>query len=71
MWREALAANTIGGRIDEDAKWRAAAEDVREAQAAWSRVGYVPHAIKTPLAQRFERAAKRVIAKGKGKKGKR
>ncbi|MBA3296514.1 MAG: DUF349 domain-containing protein, partial [Acidobacteria bacterium] len=35
--REALASNTIGGKAGEEAKWKALAEDVRQAQAAWSR----------------------------------
>ena len=42
MLKEALAANTIGGKVDEDSRFRAAAEDVRQAQAAWSRIGLVP-----------------------------
>ena len=33
MLREALAANTIGGRAGEETKWRAMAEDVRQAQS--------------------------------------
>ena len=41
MLKEALAANTIGGKVDDDSRWRAAAEDVRQAQAAWSRLGPV------------------------------
>ena len=44
MLKEALAANTIGGKVDDDSRWRAAAEDVRQAQAAWSRIGPVPDA---------------------------
>ena len=42
MLREALASNTIGGRAGEESKWRTMAEDVRQAQAAWSRLGPVP-----------------------------
>ena len=34
MLKEALAANTIGGKVDDDSRWRAAAEDVRQAQAS-------------------------------------
>ena len=36
MLKEALAANTIGGKADEDARWRAAQEDLRLAQASWA-----------------------------------
>ena len=32
-------SNTIGGRAGEEAKWRAMADDVRQAQASWSRLG--------------------------------
>ena len=39
MLREALASNTIGGRAGEEAKWRAMADEVRQAQASWSRLG--------------------------------
>jgi uncharacterized protein DUF349 len=69
MWRDALAANTIGGRVDEDAKWRAAVEDVREAQSAWNRVGYLPDATKRQLTQRFERAARKVMEQAQARRG--
>ena len=42
MLKEALAANTIGGKVDDDSRFRAAAEEVRQAQAAWSRIGPCP-----------------------------
>jgi len=54
--REALATNTIGGRVDEEAKWRTALDDVRQAQAAWSRIGPLPPDIARPLATRFKAA---------------
>jgi hypothetical protein len=57
--REALAANTIGGRPDEEQKWKSAEYDVRAAQDAWQRVGYVPDAVAAPLAARFQRATQR------------
>ena len=38
MLKEALAANTIGGKADNDHRFRAANDDVRQAQASWSRV---------------------------------
>jgi hypothetical protein len=58
--KEALAANTIGGRVDEDARWRAAAEEVRQAQASLSRVGQVPEPVRRALAERFQRASRRI-----------
>ena len=59
MLREALAANTIGGRAGEESKWRGMAEDVRQAQAAWSRLGPVPGDIGRELNERFHRATSR------------
>jgi Domain of Unknown Function (DUF349) len=59
MLREALAANTIGGRAGEESKWRAMAEDVRQAQASWSRLGPVPGDTGRALNERFHRATSR------------
>lgn len=60
MLKEALAANTIGGKGDDDAKFRAVTEDLRNAQASWARVGYVPDAVRRPLTDRFHRAVKAI-----------
>lgn len=59
MLKDALAANTIGGRVDEEAKWRAATAAVRDAQQAWLRVGPVPGEAGRQLAARFQRASRR------------
>jgi hypothetical protein len=59
MLREALASNTIGGRAGEESKWRAMAEDVRQAQTSWSRLGPVPGEAGRALAERFQRACNR------------
>jgi hypothetical protein len=59
MLREALASNTIGGRAGEESKWRGMAEDVRQAQAAWSRLGPVPGDAGRALTERFHRACSR------------
>jgi len=56
MLREALAANTIGGRAGEESKWRAMADDVRQAQSSWSRLGPVPGESGRQLTERFHRA---------------
>jgi hypothetical protein len=56
MLREALASNTIGGRAAEESKWKAMAEDVRQAQASWSRLGPVPGDTGRELADRFHKA---------------
>ena len=59
MLREALAANTIGGRAGEESKWRTMAEDVRQAQSSWSRLGPVPGEAGAALTERFHRACNR------------
>ena len=59
MLREALAANTIGGRAGEETKWRAMAEDVRAAQASWNRLGPVPGEAGRQLSDRFHRGCGR------------
>jgi hypothetical protein len=59
MLREALAANTIGGRAGEESKWRGMADEVRQAQASWSRLGPVPGEAGRQLAERFHRACNR------------
>jgi hypothetical protein len=59
MLREALASNTIGGRAGEESKWRAMAEDVRQAQSSWSRLGPVPGEAGRELSDRFHKACNR------------
>jgi hypothetical protein len=59
MLREALASNTIGGRAGEESKWKAMAEDVRQAQSSWSRLGPVPGDIGRELGDRFHKAVNR------------
>ena len=59
--RSALATNAMGGRGADDAKWRAAGDAVKDAQASWQRL--VP--IATPeahaLETRFRDACRRVL----------
>ena len=64
MLKEALAANTIGGKVDVESRRRAAQEEIRHAQASWSRVGPVSDEAKRPLADRFQRAIKRISEAG-------
>jgi hypothetical protein len=63
QWRERLAANTMGGARSaaesEDARWRTAEQEVRNAQAQWSRLGPVPPDVAGPLNERFQRACRR------------
>jgi len=60
MLKDALAANTIGGKADDDSRFRAAHDEVRQAQAALSRIGPVPEAVRRALADRFQRATRRI-----------
>ena len=60
MLKDALAANTIGGKADNDARLRAAADEARQAQSSWSRIGLVPDDARRPLADRFQRALKAI-----------
>jgi hypothetical protein len=60
MLKEALAANTIGGKADDDSRLRAASEEVRQAQATLSRIGPVPDQVRRALADRFQRATRRI-----------
>jgi hypothetical protein len=69
MLKEALAANTIGGKVDEDSRMRAAAEEVRQAQASWARIGQVPDAARRVLTDRFTRACRRIMEKAGGAVG--
>jgi hypothetical protein len=62
MWREALATNTMGGRIADESRARAAAEEARKAQAAWQRLGYVPEPERRRLQQAFDRACRAIFA---------
>jgi hypothetical protein len=62
QWREALAANTMGAgaaRQAEDARQRAAEQEVRSAQAAWTRLGPLPAQERKPLQDRFDRAVRK------------
>ena len=70
MLKEALASNTIGGKVDEESRWRAAQEDVRQAQASWSRIGAVSEPARRALTDRFQRACRRVLEHGAAKAGK-
>ena len=63
QWRERLAANTMSGSRSagesEDSRWRAAEQEVRNAQAQWMRLGPVPPEVAGPLNERFQRACRR------------
>jgi hypothetical protein len=60
--KEALAANTMGGAAEADARRRAQAEEVESARAAWKRLGHVPGELGAELEARFETACARFQA---------
>ncbi len=61
LLKEKLAANTIGGRVNEEAKVRAAADRVRRAQMTWRDLGPVPGTEGNQLEARFHRAVPPVL----------
>jgi uncharacterized protein DUF349 len=63
-WREALAANTMGARVDEAAIRRERKEKVEAARAAWARVGPVGSSDRERLAARFRDACRRALGEG-------
>jgi hypothetical protein len=60
MLKEALAANTIGGKVSDDSRFRAAAEEARQAQASWSRIGLVAEDVRAQLTARFQKALRTI-----------
>ena len=65
-WREALAANTMGARVDEEARRRAAMDEVRRAQAERKRLGRLPGERGKTLSERFHRACDRLFEQRPG-----
>lgn len=58
--RDALASNAIGGRSNEESRWRAAADAVKDAQAAWQRLAPMAAGKAATLERRFQDACRRV-----------
>lgn len=54
--KEALAANTIGGSVPDESRWRTMTDEVRDAQAAAKRVGKLPPDTARALTDRFRKA---------------
>jgi len=62
QWRERLAANTMSrGRAGEleESRWRAAEQEIRNAQTQWMRLGPVSPEVAGPLNERFQRAVRK------------
>jgi hypothetical protein len=59
--RSAFASNAMGGRGGEDAKWRAAADAVKDAQSSWQRLPPVAGADAQAIESRFRDACRKVL----------
>jgi len=59
--RTALASNAMGGHTSDDAKWRNAADIVKEAQASWLRLGPLTSDDARTLDNKFRAACRRVM----------
>ena len=59
--RSALASNAMGGRVNEESKWRSAADAVKEAQSAWQRLGPLSTPEARALDARFRDVCRRVM----------
>jgi hypothetical protein len=64
--KEALAANTIGGHQEVEARRRAERAEVESAQAAWKRLGPVPGDVGASLEARFDAACTRFFGAHRG-----
>ena len=67
-WREALASNLMGARVDAAAERRAALEDVRRAQAECHRLGNLVGDEGRELLSRFHTACAQVLSWAEPKK---
>ncbi len=59
--RSAFANNAMGGHVNDEAKWRTAADSVKEAQASWLRLPPVSGPDVQALEHRFREACRRVM----------
>ena len=60
-WRAQMAANTMGARVDEEARRRAARENVKRLQTERRRLGTLTGSEADALQSRFQRACDRVF----------
>ena len=63
-WRDALASNLMGVRVDEGARRRAAIEQVKRLQAERRKLGQLPGPEGQRLAERFQQACDRLFEAG-------
>ena len=66
-WREQLANNTMGVRVDEAATRRAAIDEVKRLQAEHRRLGDLSGERARQLSTRFQRACERVFQQGRAR----
>jgi len=59
--RSALASNAMGGAVNDESKWRNAADAVKDAQAAWLRLPPISGPEIQLLESRFRDACRRVL----------
>ena len=59
--RSALASNAMGGAVNDEAKWRNAADTVKDSQAAWLRLPPISGPEIDVLESRFRDACRRVM----------
>lgn len=60
--REAFATNAMGGRAVAEARWREAAHEIEQAQAAWKRLGPVAGEPGRELQARFKKACDQLLS---------
>ena len=64
-WREQLANNTMGVRVDEGARRRAAIEEIKRLQIERRRLGPVPGDAARQFGARFQRACDRALQRSR------
>ena len=64
-WREQLASNTMGVRVDEGARRRAAIEEIKRLQIERRRLGPVPGDAGRQFGARFQRACDRALQRSR------
>ena len=64
-WREQLASNTMGVRVDEGARRRAAVEEIKRLQIERRRLGPVPGEAARQFGARFQRACDRALQRSR------
>ena len=68
-WRDALASNLMGMRVDETVRRRSTLEEVRQLQAERRKIGQLPGADAQRLAQRFQQACDRLFSTAQSQTG--